>query len=158
MGAVAVQISDKSFADFTTKNAWAKYVRNRWRTNTVCEVQREWGLTDGEARGVVYAQASQPTIDKIKRSRRGGPLLALQVEALFWGETLEGLLTRALEQERGRIANARAEQDAQEARLVAMARRVRVGLSLASGGAVDVPDAANRATAPEGRRRTDRRD
>lgn len=69
MRVAMAEISSKSVGDssfpLSTKNAWAKYVRNRWPANTLCAIQAEWGLTEGEARGVLYAQASQPTIDKI---------------------------------------------------------------------------------------------
>src|SRR6185369_5350630 len=69
MRAAVQEISSKSFARSSsrksTKNAWAAYVRNRWPANTLGAIQAEWDLTEGEARGVLYAQASQPTIDKI---------------------------------------------------------------------------------------------
>lgn len=78
-----MEISDKSFrtsaVKLSTKNAWSHYASRRWPQNTVKAVMMEWDLTDGEARGLVYGQASQPTIDKILDHPRGGFALGLLI-------------------------------------------------------------------------------
>lgn len=63
----------------STKGAWALYARRRWPKNAVKHVQCEWDLTEAQARGVVYAQASQATIDQIIDHPRGGFGLGLKV-------------------------------------------------------------------------------
>lgn len=93
MTGAMVQISSKSVlkssADFGTKNALARIIRRRWQANTVCMVMAEWDLTEGEAKGCVYAQASQRTLDKIKKHKNGGWPLVLEIEALVLGMTVE---------------------------------------------------------------------
>lgn len=130
-GAVG-KISSKSFAGssfrLTTKNAWAKYVRNRWRTNTLAEIQAEWDLTEGEARGVLYAQASQATIDKILEHKRGGFGLGLEILAIKTATTLEQHITEQAEEAR----RERAEWEARERRLATL--RARVAASREWGG------------------------
>lgn len=119
-----MEISDESFAvsaPLPTKQAWAKYVRNRWRENAVGYVQAEWNLSDGEARGLVYAQASQRTIDKIRAHKRGGLFVLLTVEAMARGTELDAMLRRFIEHERERSAHAFREHAAREARLAQMA-------------------------------------
>ena len=81
----------------STRQAWARYVRNRfYGQKLLFRVMEEWGLTEGEARGVIYAQASQNTIDKIKQPPRGGWLVTLQVEAAVYGETAEQAIEKEL--------------------------------------------------------------
>jgi hypothetical protein len=83
MRAAVAQISSKSISKssvaFSTKNAWAAYVRERWAQNTLGMIQIEWDLTEGEARGLLYAQASQPTIDNVLDHKNGGILLGLDL-------------------------------------------------------------------------------
>lgn len=108
-----LEISSKSFGKsssrLSTKNAWAKYVRNRWRANTLGSVQIEWNLTEGEARGVVYAQASQTTIDKILDHKNGGFWLGLEIQCIRWGTSLEEQITQRAEDARREEARSRAE-------------------------------------------------
>jgi hypothetical protein len=64
----------------TTRNAWAAYARSRWPQNTLAMIQREWGLSVGEARGGLYAQISQAVIDRcLDHPKNGGALLALDL-------------------------------------------------------------------------------
>ena len=103
--------------EFGLKNALARIVRNRWRTKTIEAVMAEWGLTDGEARGVVYAQASQRTLDKIIKHKRGGWSLYLDMGAEVIGHALEQHIT----QEQGRLAHERAAFEQRERQLIRMA-------------------------------------
>lgn len=127
MGIIVGEISDKFVSkssgrndDFGTANGLARLVRRRWPANTVGCVQAEWDLTEGEAKGVLYAQASRATIDKIKKHPRSGWRVFLEVDAAVIGESLEQFLTR----EQRRLADERARQEADERRLVEMAGRV----------------------------------
>ena len=99
-----LEIPSKYFPEkslrLSTKNAWAKYVRNRWKANTLGAVQSEWDLTEGEARGVVYAQASQATIDKILDHKDGGFELGLEILCIRLGTTLEEYVARKAEEAR----------------------------------------------------------
>jgi len=134
MTGLAVTVSDNNIRHsslrLSTKNAWAKYVRNRWRTNTLCAIQDEWDLTAGEARGVLYAQASQPTIDKILHHPRGGFRLGLTILEIMTQTALDTFL-RA---ERERLSRERAEYDAQIARVAQMAGDHAAVASVASPG------------------------
>lgn len=70
MSGALVEISSKSVRQssfrLSTKNAWAQYVRRRFNgQNLIKSVQAEWSLTEGKARGLVYAQATQATIDEV---------------------------------------------------------------------------------------------
>lgn len=112
-------VSGSSFR-LSTKNAWAKYVRNRWHANVLAEIQAEWDLTEGEARGVLYAQASQSTIDKILEHRRGGFGLGLEILALKCATTLEGFIENQAQE----AVRERARWQAEERRLAALHRRV----------------------------------
>lgn len=120
MRAGTLEISSKSIGKssfrLSTKNAWAKYVRNRWRTNTLNAIQAEWDLTEGEARGVLYAQASQSTIDKIldredERRPLGGFRLGLAILEIRTGTFLERYIDQlGVESEAARIEWEREEQ------------------------------------------------
>ena len=55
----------------------ASYVRRKGMS--IKAIQNEWGLTDGEARGVMYASASRSTIRKIIKSKNGGWSLGLML-------------------------------------------------------------------------------
>lgn len=99
-----------------SKQAWAAYVRRRWPQNAVCHAQAEWNLTEGQARGLVFGHASQPTIDAILSHRHGGPLLALTIEASAWGLDWEAFVARAISQAQRSIANERARLDAADRR------------------------------------------
>lgn len=70
-----MEISAESFtksakADHGIENVLASYVRRR--SMSIKDIQNEWGLTDGEARGVMYASASRATIRKVLKHPRGG--------------------------------------------------------------------------------------
>lgn len=107
----------KSAENFGTKNALARIVRRRWRSRTVQFVIDEWGLTEGEARGVVYAQASQTTIDKIKQHPNGGWRLSLEIDALVIGLPFE----QFIQEQAGEARRERIESEARERRLAALA-------------------------------------
>jgi len=123
MRAAVVEISSKSVVKSTpglsTKNAWAQYVRRRFRgANLVKACQGEWRLTENEARGLVYAQASQRTIDKVLDAE--GPFkgfgLGLEILAIKQGVKLEQYIEKQAEEAR----RARAEYEAEERRLEAL--------------------------------------
>ena len=102
------------------ENALARLVRRRWPEKTVENVQAEWSLSKGQAQGVVYAQASRPTINAVIRHRRGGLRLLIALGCVMTGETLPSIIAAEvanLEQEARRsAAEARALADL-EARL-----------------------------------------
>jgi hypothetical protein len=114
MRAAYVEFSDDFIATsatrLSTKNAWGLYVRRRWPQNTVKQAMAEWGLTDGEARGLVFAQVSQPTIDKIIDHKRGGFALGLLILEI----RTQTALRSWLQTERERLSHEanRAEADA----------------------------------------------
>ena len=74
------------------ENALARLVRRRWPEKTVENVQAEWSLSKGQAQGVVYAQASRPTINAVIRHRRGGLRLLIALGCVMTGETLSSLI------------------------------------------------------------------
>lgn len=120
--------------DFGTKNALARIVRRRWPGKTVAEVMAAWGLTDGEARGVVYAQASQATIDKIKRHPNGGWRTVLDADAMVIGETVFDFFDR----EQARLHDERARADTEMARMAACTGRVRAALGVGPRGGLSL--------------------
>lgn len=129
-----MEIPSKSFAQSSlsvgTKNAWARYVRRRWRASTLAMIQAEWDLTEGEARGVLYAQASQSTIDKILRHERGGFGLGLEILAHVTGETLEQFIERqALE-----ARHEQSQHEARERHLAALSARLSGGRGVGRHG------------------------
>lgn len=81
-------------SDFGLENALAAHVRRRWPNNTLDHIAREWGLTTGEARGVLYAQASRPTLNKIIKHRRGGWPLWIELVGSVTGTTFDQFLER----------------------------------------------------------------
>ena len=150
MGEISDKFVSKSSGrndDFGTANGLARLVRRRWPVNTVGFIQSEWDLTEGEAKGVLYAQASRATIDKIKKHSRGGWRVFLEVDAAVIGESLEQFLTR----EQRRLADERARQEADERRLVEMAGRVGAVFGL---GGVRPSGLADRSARPLGERRS----
>ena len=121
MRAAVAEFSSKSIRTssyrLTTKNAWAKHVRARWPQNTLAEIQREWDLTEGEARGLLYAQASQPTIDKCLDHPNGGFRLGLLILCLRMQTTLEDYIeTVEREAENDRVRAAARERHARSLR------------------------------------------
>lgn len=118
-----------------TKEAWAQYVRRRWPQNTVNHCSIEWDLTDGEARGLVFGQASQRTIDKVLDHPRGGFGLGLLILEIRTQIALGGWLQS--ERERLEHEAARAAADAHS--FGEMASRLPAGLGLGGLRADRVP-------------------
>lgn len=56
--------------DFGFENVLASYVRRQ--EMSLKDIQRRWNLTDGEARGVMYASAGRATLRKILKHENGG--------------------------------------------------------------------------------------
>lgn len=130
MGEISSDFAVKSSAKLSTKNAWALYARRRWPTNGVKTAMAEWGLTEGEAKGLFAAQISQPTIDKILDHPRGGfglGLLILEVR-------MQTGLRAWVQSERERLSDEAARQAADAAALAEMARDLPPLLSVAARG------------------------
>lgn len=122
-----IEISSKSIAKsssrLSTKNAWAQYVRRRFNgLNLVKACQAEWDLSEGEARGLVYAMASQATIDKVLEAE--GPFagfgLGLEILAIKTGVHLEAFIEKQAEEARREAA----QWNARERTLEALSARV----------------------------------
>lgn len=132
MTGAVVKISNencrKSDIDFGLENALAAHVRRRWPTNTLDNIAREWGLTVGEARGVLYAQASRPTLNKIIRHRRGGWKLWVELIGAVTGVSFD----QFLEQERARLRHERERAEDMDRRYGEVVRNLRAGPSLAA--------------------------
>lgn len=106
--------------DYGLENALAKLARNRWPEKTVTYVQREWSLTEAEARNVVYATASKSVLNKILRHKRGGAKLGVELVFDVTNSNLEGYI-----QERAREAAVEAAKwDAEQRRLAILEARV----------------------------------
>lgn len=84
--------------DYGLENALAAYVRRRWPENTVKHVMGQFGLTDGLARGVVYATATRRGLNQCVR--KGGWSLWLILGAMLFGHALETHIERERERER----------------------------------------------------------
>jgi hypothetical protein len=82
----------------TTANSWASYVRRRWHANTLAQIQTEWDLSESQARSLLYAQASQRTIDLILNHKNGGFMLGLDLLCIRMQVSLEAVADK-LEQE-----------------------------------------------------------
>lgn len=120
-----------SVARLSTKNAWALYARRRWPVNGVKCAMAEWGLTEGEAKGLFAAQISQPTIDKIIDHPRGGfglGLLILEIRT-------QTALRSWVHSERERLAHESEQHAAAADALAAMARDLPARLGLGAAGA-----------------------
>lgn len=113
-----------------TKNALAKIVRNRWPSMTIEHVRSIWELTEGEARGVVYAQASQRTVDKILKHPRGGWRIGLEVLE----ETIGHGLAHFINNEKARLAEEQRQAEEDARALDQMASRIPVLLGLGDRG------------------------
>ena len=70
-----------------SRDALANYCTGRWPVGRRKAVEREWGLSPDEARGVIEATASAATIDKVWRA--GGWAVALPVLSSVIGCSLE---------------------------------------------------------------------
>ena len=127
MQGLTMEFSSKSVAGSSvrrsTKDAWSEYVRRRWKTNCVGEIQAEWDLTEGEAKGLLYAQASQPTIDKILDHPRGGFRLGLAILELRTQTALANFIETAAE----RAKHERTTWEERERHLARLEALVRAG-------------------------------
>lgn len=155
MAGLAVKISEEFVAKSATptKQAWAAYVRRRWRENAVSHVQAEWDLTPGEARGLVYGSVSQNTLDKIAQHPRGGLEIEFCVIAQRWGfpsayDLLEAFVAFAKRKHADEERQARENAD----RLERMGRHLPAVLGLAGPVAVGERVRSYRDTAAPGRR------
>jgi len=74
-----------------SRDALARYCEARWPVGRRKAVEREWGLSPDEARGVIEATASAATIDKVWKA--GGWAVALPVLSSVIGESVEDFLT-----------------------------------------------------------------
>jgi hypothetical protein len=70
-----------------SRDALANYCEARWPVGRRKAVEREWGLSPDEARGVIEATASAATIDKVWKA--GGWAVALPVLSSVIGCSLE---------------------------------------------------------------------
>lgn len=120
-------------SDFGLENALAAHVRGRWPTNTLAHIEREWGLTTGEARGVLYAQASRSTLNKILRPRSAG--LMARIKAFRLGLVLLGALSgitfdQFLQHEQERLRDERRQAEARDRCLGEVVTYLRAGPDL----------------------------
>lgn len=135
-------------ADFGLENALARYVRTRWPKNTVCEVQREFDLSEGKARGVVYATAARGAINEILRHPNGGWRLGLILMEGVIGERLIDFITK----ERARLAEERQQAEETDRALAQMASRLFALPALDGDGADRVRGRGDREAPAPGRR------
>ena len=71
------------------ETALADHVRRTFAgPGIVKAVMAEWGLTDGEARGVIYANASRRTLNRILQHPRGGWGLLIEIGSSVVGKSL----------------------------------------------------------------------
>lgn len=140
MRALTLENSEQFFtasasAPLSTKNAWALYARRRWPANTIKHCMAEWDLTDGQARGLVFAQASQSTIDAILDHPRGGFGLGLLILEIRMQQSLRGWV----KSEQGRLLR-EAERNAGEAAALAqMAADLPAALAVGGLGGACLP-------------------
>jgi hypothetical protein len=73
-----------------SRDALANYCEARWPVGRRKAVEREWGLSPDEARGVIEATASAATIDKVWKA--GGWAVALPVLSSVIGCSLENFM------------------------------------------------------------------
>lgn len=116
---------DQSIATFSgakpsTKQAWAILVRRRWPENCVNHVAAEWDLTDAKARGLVFGEASQNTIDEILNHPRGGFALGLTILEI----RMQTRLRAWVQQQQGELEIEAQQRRAEADQLAQMARRL----------------------------------
>lgn len=111
--------------DHGFENVLASHVRRKGMS--IKAIQTEWGLTDGEARGVMYAQASRATLRKIIKSKRGGWPLGLVLLTGVIGHDLADHIER-------RRADERKQYDRMDASLRKMAADLPAVLGLDGSG------------------------
>jgi hypothetical protein len=123
-----VQISEKSCRNsenrFGIETALAQYVRGRWPQNTIGETANHFDLSEGQARGAVYAQASRKTINDMLRV--GGWPLWLHVGALVIGHGIHTWIHT----ERERLADEQRKASERDRTLAEMGSRLPVVLGL----------------------------
>lgn len=112
--------------DYGVRNALARIVRRRWPRLTIETTRVTFDLTDAEARGVVYAQASQRTLDKVIKHANGGWRLMLELAEGVLGQSLGEFI----ETERARLDLERQRAQADERALAQMATRLPTALGL----------------------------
>lgn len=69
-----------------TRDALRKYCELRWPASRRKSVEREWGLSPDEARGICEGTASATTIDKVWKHPKGRWAVLLPVMAAVIGE------------------------------------------------------------------------
>lgn len=84
-------------------------------------VANYWGLTLDEARTVIEARTSRPTLDRIFKHHNGGWRVILPVMGAVVGQSADAFIL----QERERLAHERRTYEAREAELDQMARDLR---------------------------------
>lgn len=128
------------------RDALAAWARREWPSHTAKKAAKAWGVSVSTATNVLKGHASATTLTHVLR--KGGWGMAHAVIGAVIGESFEGWLN----QEQGRLARARREHDAQEARLVALADRARAVCAVPHPGrSFSGADEAGR-VAPERRR------
>ena len=103
--------------EFGMEKGLAAIARRRWPSNPIDHIAREWGLTEGQARGVLYAQASRSTLNRILKHKRGGLKLWLAIIAEVTGERLENFIEQQANEARREREKWEAEERIQKARL-----------------------------------------
>lgn len=105
--------------DYGMANAAARKVRRDDPTNTIDATAHRYGLTTGEAKGVVYGTASRTTLDKMLK--RGGWALVVELAADLLGQPLEAYIAQQAQE----AANERARWEAKERALVSLEAKLR---------------------------------
>lgn len=109
-------------ADYGMANAAARKVRRDHPSKPVEAVMSLYGLTEGEARGVVYETASRTTLDKFMKA--GGWALVVELAADLLGQPLESYI----EQQAREAADEKAKWEARERALVGLEAKLRAGV------------------------------
>ncbi|WP_338575780.1 hypothetical protein V8J38_11350 [Brevundimonas olei] len=110
------------------KEALASFVRNRWPVHTQKTIEREWGLTIDEAKGLIKGQASVRTIEKVLAHKNGGWAVALPLMGGVIGHGLNDYIAS----ERDRLSH-EAEQKRQRAAALKEAQGLLDALDLGTG-------------------------
>ena len=89
-----------------SRDALARYCEARWPVGRRKAVERAWGLSPDEARGVIEATASAATIDKVWKA--GGWAVALPVLSSVIGCSVEDFIHSERRKQLETARNARA--------------------------------------------------
>lgn len=108
-------------ADFGIENCLARKVRRENPSGTINATAAEYDLTNGEARGIVYARTGLRTINKI--IKKGGWALWLELGETLLGEPLDRHIIR--ERERLHAEQQRAKE--RDRHLLEVVRHLRPG-------------------------------